>query len=55
MRGILSPAPFDLVDLLFYFQGLEVVKFRLVGLKLSVELVFARFLLFRVNTLSRVS
>jgi hypothetical protein len=38
---ILSPAPFDLVYLLFYLQRLEVVEFGLVGLKLGVELVFA--------------
>jgi hypothetical protein len=27
MRGILSPAPLNLVDLLFYFEGFEVIKF----------------------------
>jgi hypothetical protein len=27
MRSILSFAPFDLVDLLFYFEGLEVIEF----------------------------
>lgn len=45
MGGILSTAPLDLIDFLFDFEGLEVVEFRLVGLKLRVELVFAGFFL----------
>ena len=38
-------APFDLVYLLFNFQGLEVVEFRFVGLELCMELVLAGFFL----------
>ena len=49
MRSILSPAPLDLVDLLFYFEGLEVVEFRFVGLELCVELVLAGFLLLQFS------
>ena len=49
MRGVLSAAPLDLVDLLFYFKGLEIIKFWFVGLKLGMELVFARLLLRRVS------
>ena len=45
MRGVLSPAPFDLVYFLFYFQGFQVVKFGLMRLELGMELVLARFLL----------
>lgn len=45
MRSILSSTPFNLVDLLFDFQGLEVVEFGLVRLKLGVELVLAGFFL----------
>lgn len=30
VRGVLPSAPPDLVDLLFYFEGLEVVELRLV-------------------------
>ena len=43
--GILSSAPFDLVDLLLYLQRLEVVKLRLVGLELGVEFILAGFFL----------
>lgn len=39
---ILTSTPPDLVDLLLDFEGLQVVKFRLVRLELSVELVLAR-------------
>ena len=45
VRGILASAPFDLVDLLFDFEGLQVVEFRLMRLELSVELVLASFFL----------
>lgn len=45
MRRILSPTPLDLVDLLFYLEGLEVIEFGFVGLELGVELVLACFLL----------
>lgn len=41
MRGVLPTTPLDFVDLLFDFQGFQVVEFRLVGLELCVELVFA--------------
>ena len=37
----MSSAPFDLVDFLFDFEGLEVVEFGLVGLEFGVEFVFA--------------
>lgn len=45
MRGILSPTPLDFVDLLFYLKRLEIIKFRFVGLELSVKFVFAGLLL----------
>ena len=48
MRGVLSSTPFDLIDLLFNLQGFEVVELGLMGLKLGMELVFARLLLFCV-------
>lgn len=41
VRGILSSAPLDLVDLFFYLERLEVVKFGLVRLKFRVKLVLA--------------
>lgn len=47
MRGILSSAPLDLVDLLFDFEGLEIVELRLVGLEFGVEFVLAGFFLAR--------
>lgn len=46
MRGVLPTTPLDFVDLLFDFQGFEVVEFWLVGLELCVELVLARLLLY---------
>lgn len=49
MGVILSAAPLDLVDLLFDLEGLEVVEFGLVGLKLCVKFVLAGFLLWRVS------
>lgn len=41
MRLVASPAPPDSVDLFLDLEGLEVVKFGLMRLKLCVELVFA--------------
>ena len=56
MRGILSATPLDLVDLLFDFEGLQVVELGLVGLELGVEFVFARFfLLYRKERAERIS
>jgi hypothetical protein len=45
MGGVLSSAPLDLVDLLFYFKGFEVVELGLVRLKFGMELVLAGFFL----------
>lgn len=45
MRSILSTAPLDLVYLFLDFERLQVVKLGLMGLKLGVEFVFARFFL----------
>lgn len=45
MGGILSAAPFDLVNLFLDLKGLEVVELGLVGLKLGVEFVLAGFFL----------
>lgn len=45
VSGILSFAPFDLVDLLFDFERLEVIEFWFVGLELGVKLVLAALLL----------
>lgn len=49
MRCILSPAPLDLVDFLFYLQRLEVVEFRFVRLKFGVKFVLAGFFLSQVS------
>ena len=49
MRRILPTAPFDLIDLLLYFKGLEIVEFRFMGLKLCMEFVLAGFLLLEVS------
>jgi hypothetical protein len=49
VRRILPSTPLDLVDLLFYLQRLEVVKFGFMGLELGVELVFAGFFLLNVK------
>lgn len=49
MRRILPTAPLDLVDLLFYFEGLEIIEFRFVRLELCVELVLAGFLLLQLS------
>jgi hypothetical protein len=51
MRSILSPAPLDLVDLLFYLEGLQVVEFGFVGLKFGMELIFAGFFLNDVSSI----
>jgi hypothetical protein len=45
MRGILSSAPLDLVDLLFYLEGLEIIELWLVGLEFCMELILAGFFL----------
>jgi hypothetical protein len=50
MRGILSPAPLDLVDLLFYLEGLQVIEFWFVGLKFGMEFVLAGFFLNHVSS-----
>jgi hypothetical protein len=50
MGSILSPAPFDLVDLLFYFEGFEIVEFGFVRLELGMELVLACFFLDNVSS-----
>lgn len=52
MGGVLPFAPFNLVDLLFDFQGLEVIEFGLVGLELGVELVLAGFFLWCLSEVS---
>merc|ERR1719160_228760 len=39
-------APFDLVDLLFYLKGFQIIELGLVGLELGMELVFAGLLRF---------
>lgn len=46
MRGVLSLAPLDLVDLLFNFERLKIVEFWFVRLELGVELVLAAFFLY---------
>jgi hypothetical protein len=43
--GILTAAPFNLVDLLLDLQGLEIIELGLVRLKLGVKLVLAGLLL----------
>lgn len=45
MRGILPSTPLNLVYLLFYFQGLEVVELGLMRLEFGVELVLASLFL----------
>jgi hypothetical protein len=45
VRRILAATPFDLVDLFFDLEGLQVVELRLVRLELGVELVLAGLLL----------
>lgn len=45
MGGILSSAPFDLVDLFLDLEGFQVIELRFVRLELSVEFVFASLLL----------
>ena len=41
----MSPAPLDLVDLLFYLKRFEVIEFGLMGLEFGMEFVFAGFFL----------
>ena len=41
----MSSTPFDLVDLLFDLEGLQIIKFRFVRLELGMELVLASLLL----------
>ena len=45
MGGILSSAPFDLVDLFLDLKGFQVIELRFMRLKLGVEFVFASLLL----------
>lgn len=49
MRSILPPAPLDLVDLLFYFQGFKVIKLRLMRLEFGVKFVLAGLFLLGVS------
>lgn len=49
MRGVLSSTPLDLVDLLFYLQGFQVIELGLMRLELGVEFVFTCFLLSMVS------
>jgi hypothetical protein len=53
VRSILPPAPLYLIDLLFYFEGFEVVEFGFVGLKFGVELILACFFLQNVSSFPR--
>lgn len=55
MGSILPTTPFDLVDLFFNFQGLQVIEFGFMRLELGVEFVFAGFLLFQESTLQSES
>lgn len=55
MGGILSSTPLDLVDLLFDFEGLEVIELRFMGLELGVEFVLASFFLLPKSGTSRSS
>lgn len=55
MGGILSSTPLDLVDLLFDFEGLEVIELGFVRLKLGVEFVLASFFLLDTSGTSRSS
>lgn len=49
MGSVLSPAPFDLVDLLFYLERFEIIELGLVRLELGVELVLASLFLPRAS------
>lgn len=55
MGGILSSTPLDLVDLLFDFEGLEIIELGLVRLELGVEFVLAGFFLLSTSGMSRNS
>lgn len=50
MGCVLPPAPFDLVNLLFDLERLQVVEFRFMGLELGMEFIFASLLLVCVST-----
>lgn len=50
MRSILSAAPLYLVDLLFYFEGFEVVEFGFVRLEFCMELILACLFLQNVSS-----
>lgn len=54
MGCVLPSTPFDLVDLLFYFKGLEVVELGLVRLKLSMEFVLACLFLLDISSIPRM-
>ena len=54
MRGVLSSTPLDLVDLLFYLQGFQVIELGFMRLELGVEFVFASFLLPTVSYSQRI-
>ena len=54
MRCVLPLAPFYLIDLLLYLEGLEIVEFWLVRLEFGVELVLASFFLDNMIYSSRV-
>ena len=53
--SILSPTPLDLVDLLFDFEGLEVIELGFVRLEFGVEFVLAGFFLLDMSGTSRSS
>jgi hypothetical protein len=53
--GILPSTPLDLVDLLFDFEGLEVIELGFVRLEFGVEFVLASFFLLGTSDASRSS
>ena len=46
--------PFNLVNLLLYFEGFEVVEFRFMRLEFGVELVFAALFLENMSTVGNI-
>ena len=50
MRRVLPPTPFDLINLFLDLQGFQIVKFRLMGLELCMELVLASLLLVDISS-----
>jgi len=52
MGSILSPAPLDLVNLLFYLEGFQVIEFGFMGLEFGMEFVFAGFFLASTTSVS---